>query len=380
MHEGLKLYIKYTMKDIKACSFARVYSGALVKIKFSLVVFLVLAALFAILFTADLYSDEDRILLPIMLAFLFLLIVITFLPGILLYWTYINRNKDGGLLSILQCFDILDDRIIITSKKGSFALPWNDVYKIKELKPCFMIYSSPAKIFLIPRRCFESQEQLTLFIMILKDRVDRKKLKLKGYRLKKSMPDSGEPFDVEPPRQSEPTEQNEKDADNSGDHPILELRFSLAEKDLLSFNFRFYYTSPSGLIITAIGAFLLFGYIRRMVESGHNMIGALIIGLFFVLFSPLTIYLKMHNQFQKDAIYRKPFTYQFYRDYYQIDFSSGSSRFFWTDHVKIVESKKAFSFFITKQTAHVIPKRILNEQANELLLKSIVEKNRVKLK
>lgn len=371
---GLKLYIKYTMKDIKACNFARVYSGALVKIKYFISLFLVLAALYAILGTAYLFSD-DGVLLFIVLAFVFLLIVITFLPGILLYLIYMNNSKDGGLISILQCFDILDDRIIITSNRGGFTLLWSDVHKVSELKPCFMIYSSPAKIFLIPRRCFENQEQLNLFIKILKDHVDRKKLKLKGYRLKKSMPDSGEPFNTEP------TGQNGKDADSSGDNPILELKFSLIEKDLLSFNFWSYYTSPAGLIITGIGALILFGYVRNLVEYERNLLVALFLGLLFVFIFPLTIYLRIHKQFQKDSVFNKPFTYRFFEDYYQIDYSSGSSRHFWTDHVKIAESKTTFSFFITKQMVHLIPKKVLNEQANELLLlKSLVEKNRVKLK
>jgi hypothetical protein len=302
--QGFKMYIKYTMKDIRACIFARVFSGVLMKTRFFLVLFLALVALFTILGTADLFSGENRILLPIMLASVFFLVAITFLPGILLYLTYMISSKENRLINILQCFDILDDRITITSKSGCFTLLWSDVHKISELKPCFIIYSSSSKAFLIPRRCFENQEQLGLFINILKDHVDIKKLKLKGYRLKKSMPDSEKPFDAELVGESEPAgqfdlvDQNWKEADSSGDNPILELQFSLTERDLLSFNFRVYYTSPTGLIFTGIGALFLFGYIRNLVEYGYNPIGGLLIGLSFVFISPLSILLRIHRQFK----------------------------------------------------------------------------------
>ena len=166
------------------------------------------------------------------------------------------------MLHNLNCVEVSNDKFAVRTLESSFSLLWEEIYKIEELKPCFLIYYSPVKINVIPRRCFISQEQLDEFLNILRNNVSKKKLKLKNYKLKKSLPDFGEVIKTD-----EITHAQENEWTDEGEKPEITIKYELLKKDLLRINFKMYYSKPADIILTLLGVFLLYLYFSSSYKT-----------------------------------------------------------------------------------------------------------------
>ncbi|MFZ5987947.1 MAG: YcxB family protein [Bacillota bacterium] len=370
MGEDNKILIKYTLKDIRAMSFARSYSGIFNKILLFWLGFLILVciAFVPIIVVASAEDPEFLFILPLLALAILFFSGIFLLPGTMAYLIQRNNYKKSKLLGELQCYEFNEEAVRISSSSGSFSLIWNDIFKVQELKPGFLIYSSPVKVFIIPRRCFTSQEQLDKFRSVLSSRVDKKKLKLKRYHIGKNSPDFGEVLYTDPV---------EKTCEHHEDDLLLELNFSLIRKDILSTNFKLYYTSPGGLIITGIGVLSLYGYVRCLLTLGYNLFPILPLGVLFTFFVPFLIYINSSKQFKEDTALQKSFTYKFYNDEYIVEHPSGINRIRWSDLVKAKETKTAFLLYISTQMIHVIPKRVFEQNKEGLNTLGKVIRDRV---
>ncbi|WP_054847129.1 hypothetical protein [Acetivibrio straminisolvens] len=88
---------------------------------------------------------------------------------------------------------------------------------------------SPFKSLIIPKRCFNSQEHLVNFRKVLySSSLDKRKPKLKNYRLKMSSPDYPENEEIELKAQSV-TEYFEV---NNEDAPEVVIEVKLDKKDI----------------------------------------------------------------------------------------------------------------------------------------------------
>jgi hypothetical protein len=367
---NLKLYVKYTLKDIKEFSYAKASPGIFGVANIFIYVLLAMFLFVTILFLSlDMDSDFDFLLVIMMLPTIIVFICAAFLPRYLIYSIQKRNFIKSKSLNMLQCIEFKENGIEITSESGNFFVQWNDILKIKELKPCFLITIGPYKSFLLPRRCFESQAQLDLFFSIVQMKLEKKKLKLKRYRLKRSEPDRVE-IEILSPVENAIEERTEPS--------LLKLDFNLTKNDLLSFNFSYYYRKPVGILLTALGILLIVINIKNLIENNYNFIG-LFVGIGFTFIIPLYMYYIVHKQFKKDSALTKKYSYDFYNDFYIVTHPSGTNRISYKDLVKITETKNAFSFFVTTQIAHVIPKRVFADKEYGLeIMKSIVEKNKVK--
>lgn len=358
--EILSINIKYTLKDLKDFSLAKTRTGILNKISLTISVLLTIFIVLVTVVFIFILSEVKWLLISVPLMILPIIITwgLTLLPGFMLYQKQQSDFKRSKLLGLLQCLKISEDRMDIYSENGSFSLQWNDVYKVQELKPCIIIQSSPGKIFIIPRRCFCNQEQLDLFINILDSKVDKKKTKLKRYKLRNSMPDYGEI------KVYENTNKAMELKDEQGE-PIIELQFSLSKNEYIAMNFWLYYTKPVGLIITVIGIILMVSSIRMFSLSEVNSITPLLMGIAFTFLMPVMLYSNSIKRFKRDAALQKPYTYKFYEDCFVVEHPSGTSRIRFGDLVKVTEIKTAVLFFVTTQIAHIIPKRVLKGREYE---------------
>jgi hypothetical protein len=142
------------------------------------------------------------------------------------YLTQRYNFQKSKLLSNPQCFEFQDEGIKITSPIANSTIYRSDIFKIKELKPCFIIFISPLKYTLIPRRCFCAQEELILFRHLITQKMDKKKYKLKKYRLGKAAPDNEQSIPFQPP--------NSSTVEPEGS-PLLKVNIHLTKKEHLNF-------------------------------------------------------------------------------------------------------------------------------------------------
>lgn len=381
MNTDIKIYIKYTLKDFRDFCFARTYGGIIRKIL--LVPFLLFFILMLICIPAGillLLSEPDKLILfvPLVFMVIFVFFVIELLPFLISYMFYRNNYKKSKTFQNLQCIEVSKDKFMISSIEGSTLLLWDEIYKIQELRPCFLIFSASTKATILPKRCFVSQEQLDEFRNVLKNSIQKNKLKLKNYKLKHSFPDYGE-IELE----TEKLVITEDFEDDQQEKPEFELDVLLEKKDLLIFNFLFFYSKPVGIVFTLFGIYLLITNlmcIKNIEYFSSFNIFLLISGIFFVFILPLMLFIRSSRAYENDPIIKKPIKYKIYKEHYIVKNSSSVTKIRWSELVKVVETKYGFFLYITTQLVHMIPKRCFISKEDDLLkikeiLKEFMGKN-----
>lgn len=371
INDSININIKYTEKDLRDFCFAKAYGrfGVIYIILYAvLLVPIIISMSLLLIFSFNALKEYIPILilslLPVVFLFLFSLV-----PILYLYIRHKTNFQKSRLLHNLNCVEVSNDRFNVRTLESSFSLPWEDIYKIEELKPCFLVYYSPIKINIIPRRCFVSQEQLDEFLNILRNNVPKKKLKLKSYKLKKSSPDFGEVVTA-----VEITRTQENEWTDEGEKPEITLEYVLIKKDILKINFKMYYSKPAGIILTLLGVFLLYRSVYVISDTGFlPVIFMLVLGIMFTIFTPLMLFVNTGRGFDKDPSLQKPFILKIYNNYYILEHPSGTSRIEWSKLVRVVEQNSAFIFYISTQLYHAIPKSaIINNPESLLKLRNIL--------
>lgn len=353
MYNQKRIIVKYTFKDLKAFVFSMAYRGILGKFNYIFSGFILPLLCIVVILSYILIIGEANPL-AILPSIIVIIIFSAFvrLPYYLQYYTLKKSMKKNNFLKDPICYEFEEDKLSISSSKGNSSVLWRNIYKALELKPCFVIYTSPVKYLIIPRRCLADSEQLKLVFDTLTHNIDKKKLKLKHYPLGKVS--QAEPEDC--------SFQTINAVSNSLEEtPLLHLQVSFTKEEFIAINYKLYYSSPSGIIMTAIGILLIISYIITPISNGSNAYIRLFLGLFFTIFLPVILYFKMAKGFDKDASLKKEYIYSFYEDYYTIQNETTEHKIFWSDLFKAKELKKAFLLYETKYIAHILPKRIFKE-------------------
>jgi hypothetical protein len=194
---------------------------------------------------------------------------------------------------------------------------------------------------------------------IIESGVGKRKIKLKGYKLKNSSPDHGEI------KTSECTNQTAEIKNEQGE-PILEVQCSILRDEYVGLNFRLYYTKPAGLLVTAIGVLFIYSSIRTLSFNPMSSFVALALGVTFIFFIPLKLYFSIIKRYENDAAIRKPYIIEFYDEYFVVGHPDGANKILYSDLVRVIEKKTAIMLFVTINTAHIVPKRAFEGRKDEL--------------
>lgn len=374
MEDSIKINVTYTLKDLKEYVYAKSYPGTIGRLYYLMLGF-ILPILFTIIIFADAVLNKDAsllITLPITIASFAMLSIIVQAPYLLNYFTVKSNFNKSKLLNVPQCFEFEEDKLIIASTNGSFSVYWKDIFKVKELKPCFAIYTSPVKCFLIPRRCISSTNQLEFLRAFLKEKVEKRKLKLKKYSLGKISLDK----DIQTYNETAVNTQIVEE-----ELCLLELQFSLTKEELQAVNFRLFYTKSGGILMTAVGILLLISYNIPLFSNGSSSIIRLLLGLFLLVYPPVILYFKTQSGFEKDASLKKFLTYKIYNNFFTVTSEGIEHKILWSDVVKVTELKSAFLIFVTKYIAQVIPKRVFDEDEEKIrTFKSLISQQHISKK
>jgi hypothetical protein len=359
MENSIKINVTYTLKDLKEYAYAKSYPGTLGRMYYLILGFIIPILFITIILAGAVLTRDTSLLitLPLTIISFTIFSLIVQAPFLLNYFTMKSNFNKSKLLNVPQCFQFNEDKLVLSSSSGNFSVLWKDIFKVKELKPCFVIYTSPIKYFLLPRRCINSANQLELLRNMFKQKIEKRKLKLKKYPLGKISLDKDIKIYNEAAQSTQIAEE---------DQSLLELHFSLTKEELLAVNFRLFYTKPAGIIMTAAGILLLIGYIAPLFSNGSSPIIRLLLGLFFTTYPPAIIYFKIKKGFEKDASLQKSFAYKIYNNFFIVVSEVNEHKILWSDVVKVEELKPAFMIFITKYIAHVIPKRVFEEDEEKI--------------
>lgn len=360
--QELKINVKNELKDYKEYCFARLKSNTIRDTLISMSLgFIIL--LFAVIRTS--LKEKPYAILTFFLVYftITLLILSLFSLGYesLMAFLKYRRIKEIYETSLLfrepECYEFNDNSFTTYSKQGNSSVLWKKFHKVVELKPCFLFYTTPAENIIFPKRFLKSQEQLQELRGFLTKKIDGKKLKLKKYPLRCSEPYDSNEFET---KNLEEAVEVKNASDSTS---AMEIKFSPLKSDIIGMNLRILYRKPSTLIPTFTGVFIIISDILKLGSSRLSHIQTIILGLILTLFSPIMVLVNANKYFKMNGANVKIIKYRFYKEYYIMETDSEPTRIEWSDLYKIVETRKAFLLYVTKQIVHFIPKREI--QKNE---------------
>ncbi len=341
--DSVRIYVECNKKDYFAYYLSRITNNLFKKIGlgFYLFFFIVLTAATIMVLGIDTFAIENKLFIVFINVFFWLMV---FLLHFWSPYTLYKRNYFINPLSeSLWCMD--ESNIHISNNMTRHTLLWEDIYKILEFKSCFVVHTTPALYYIIPRRCFNNQEQLDAFVNLINLKVGKKRIKLKNYKnqlTQKSQVTSN--FDIF-------EESQENDC-------LFELNYKLTKKETVKFIFTVSYSKPIYIILTVLGVLALYRYFQ-LIEL--NIIFLLVFGVMFAIIIPTLLLILAHNSYKKGL----PVQFKFYEDYIISTHPSYTFRVNWADLVRLKETKT--DFHLKNNTyAIMIPKRIFENQPDAL--------------
>lgn len=145
----MKITSQLNFKEYLKLKFILSYQGFFVWFS---IVFVVIALISCL----NTLSDGDREESDIIWAFLFCAYI--FLRPISIYFLTKKSFNTNQILQSEVVYEFLPDKLLITTQYSNADIPWDKMYKIRELKDWFLIYHSNKLANLIPKRSFNTQE------------------------------------------------------------------------------------------------------------------------------------------------------------------------------------------------------------------------------
>ncbi|WP_394925798.1 YcxB family protein [uncultured Robinsoniella sp.] len=165
----------------------------------------------------------------------------------------------------------------------------------------------------------------------------------------------------------------------------MEVKFDVKMTQKIMYNFLLSHTykSFSGVFGVLFGAAALavFAMTFEKVESWQSIL-YLVFGIWFILYLPITLYLKSVKQVKLNPVFKKPITYILNDEGIQTIQDDQNAELKWEDLVKVTETKLSLLVYTGKRYSFVFPKESIGEQYDELLklIQGHVDAGKIKIK
>ncbi|HHW31971.1 MAG TPA: YcxB family protein [Clostridiaceae bacterium] len=173
----ISLEVNLTLRDYKKYIFGTSFSSVLSK----MIILAVIVLLYLISFSVQILRKGGTIPFTVFilcLGFSLQPLIIIFSANMLAKRIY-SANSE---LSKTQSYNITDYGITLNTTNSYKNVKWEEVFKVIELSEYFLVFTSPTAegAFVLPKRSFINENQITLFKQIITQNLEKKKLKLKS--------------------------------------------------------------------------------------------------------------------------------------------------------------------------------------------------------
>ena len=173
-------------------------------------------------------------------------------------------------------------------------------------------------------------------------------------------PQTEEPA-AEPQAAETQPEEPQKMAEPVGEHYYFDAEFT--EKDLITFLFSHYYRQP--LVILATVFAVIWPVYVFATNSGNKLFPAICL-VFFLVYMPISTYLKGKNIVRRNPIYQKTFHYMIDEWGFHLEIEDQAVDVRWERVAKIVYLKNLYLVYTGKNNAFLIPTSSLGDRKDEI--------------
>ena len=157
------------------------------------------------------------------------------------------------------------------------------------------------------------------------------------------------------------TEEPQKMAEPVGEHYYFDAEFT--EKDLITFLFSHYYRQPLVILATI---FAVVWPVYVFATNAGNKLFPLICLVFFLVYMPVSTYLKGKNIVRRNPIYQKTFHYMIDEWGFHLEIEDQAVDVRWERVAKIVYLKALYLVYTGKNNAFLIPTSSLGDRREEI--------------
>lgn len=156
----------------------------------------------------------------------------------------------------------------------------------------------------------------------------------------------------------------------------LEFDVKMTPQVMYDYLLQYTYNSMSGILGTLVGVFLLMGF----VATGYPIY--LIAGLVVILYLPVNLYVKAHQQVQSTPAFKEPLHYKMTEEGISVSQGDTVETQAWENCYKAVSTNKSIILYTSKTTASIFPKNDLGEKKDGLvaMISTHMEPKKVKIK
>lgn len=163
----------------------------------------------------------------------------------------------------------------------------------------------------------------------------------------------------------------------------IEFDVKLTAKNLYLFNIYQAYKGLQGIVSLVLPIFI---FVYTAVEwnkiSEENGMVNIVIGLIFLLYIPITLWLRANKVVKKDVVLSKPLHYEFSEDRIHVSQGEESVEFEWDNIYRMITFGGLVLIYTNRIHAYIIERKQIAAQYNSLkeLAESKLMKYRVKMK
>jgi len=264
---------------------------------------------------------------------------------------------------ILRTYVLSAEGIMDESKTENHILHWEEIYRLAEYPSCFILEnSSSVRTHIIPRRCFENEQQLRDFRSIVSSNLPASKWSLKGIPLGISNPDvkTNESFDDPVPFP------DQKDS-------LYSFTFRYTEKEDEALHNTFVRSSCRFKKLVVLLTFL-FGMQIWLFLYKPLFWGAIIFIEGYVVFWLIGVFRKAYLKSKlNDKKFELDVTISFFTDRFVISERDGQSQYFWDAISRVKITRAGLLLYLRPSAAHVFPARVINSMPNKDEFKAFIK-------
>lgn len=163
----------------------------------------------------------------------------------------------------------------------------------------------------------------------------------------------------------------------------IKVEVKIKVSDMYNFFIYHTYSRISGMLTIFFGLsmFALLAYTYKDIPKGQSMV-YLMFALFFLLFSPIQLYLQAQKQVRSAPIFKEPIVYTFNEEGITTRQNAENATLKWEDVQKIVFSGRSIIIYVSKVRANIIPKSSIGADYEELveMFRKNLEPSKLKIK
>lgn len=272
-----------------------------------------------------------------------------------------NFRKDCSS-QMLHTYVLSAEGITDKSSTENNILQWGEIYHLTEYASCFVIEYSSSKSKVIPRRCFQNEQQLRDFRSIVSSNIPAEKWSLKGIPLGHSKPDIKTDESID----DEVHYLDQKDS-------LFSITYQIDEKEALALGFSIFRLSSNFKKMIVFSA-LQFGILIWLFFDSPLSLGVIILfEAIFILFSFFIYRNNILKSIRTDKTIGLEETASFFSDRLVTKAKNGQTEHFWNTIHQIKITRAGLLIYLHPGLAVIFPARAIESMPDKYEFKAFLK-------